>query len=440
METPIVHAALEEGLEAHQRLYAHRDYFDYVIPASWFLMGVAGFAFYFYRDVVDGAIKWMKALLHQVGEPTTAMDILAAIILLVVAFNVTYILGHVLNGFAAAVLERVFVRKLLRFPFQLYELKSKDKRKNRNDGERFRDAVLDNPYQVHCANLLPLLFFEVTLLTFARVNPHAGSWVDHHRAATFLLALGAVVAHFGIPHWVPSSRYAARFRDVIGLFRWFFWCHIVVLLLIGAIVGWAIAYQGTASVLVVLPLTNLLLALIDRRLRRQGRGRHRRVFVRCLYFYLTLTFVNFAYFGAKLVGYSAAPSRDLIARASRFVGYNSQENDFFWMTHLRVQKEAPTLYATVYHAMSLQGMNRNLSNATAFILAVSVGAFAIKWPEPFRYSALVWIAALAGLSYLFFVRYLFLFSGPHSRYILRAAALLAENEPMQSPLSGSSGA
>lgn len=423
-----MHSVFEEGRAVQQRLYAHQDYFSYIIPSTWFVLGTATLALVFYQTVVEEAIAWFRHLCSQLGEPTTAFDLLAGIILIVVAFNATYVLGHILNGFAAAVLERVMVRKLLLYPFQLYELKWNDTASDRNDGERFRDAVLGNPYQLHCANLLPFFFLELTVYAFARVNGHTGTWVDEHRLLTFCLAAAITVVHLGFPIWLKGSRHARKHPAGARMFRWCFFVHIAVLVLVTALIGWAIGYHGKASILFILPLTNWLLATIDRRLRRKGKGRHKKPIVRYFYYYLTVTFMNFAYMGAKMVGYGAAPSRDLIGKAKSLVGYTSESNDFFWMAHLRIQKDAPQLYETAYHSMALQGMNRNLSNATAFVLVVSVVCFVISWPTGYRHGALLWVGALSMLSYLFFVRFLFLFAGRHSRFIIRAAALLAERE------------
>jgi hypothetical protein len=212
------------------------------------------------------------------------------------------------------------------------------------------------------------------------------------------------------------------------IFARLFFGHIAILIAVTGLVGWSIAYRGAASVLFALALTNLLLASLDQRLRRAGKGKHKRALARYVFFYLNLTYANLAYLGAKMVGYGAGPSRLLIGRAKDLVGYTSESNDFFWMAELRIQLRSAKFHDTAYHAMALQTMNRNLSNATAFVLLISVVSFLLRWPDGVRHGALIWVGALSTLSYLFFVRYLFLFAGRHSRFLIRAAALLAEEE------------
>ena len=38
MELPVMHKLAEEGAALQQRLYAHSDYFSYIIPSTWFLI------------------------------------------------------------------------------------------------------------------------------------------------------------------------------------------------------------------------------------------------------------------------------------------------------------------------------------------------------------------------------------------------------------------
>jgi hypothetical protein len=63
---------------------------------------------------------------RRLYEPSTGVDVVIALILAVVIFNVVYVLGQLLNGVAAVVLDRVIVKKLLQYPFALCELKSQN--------------------------------------------------------------------------------------------------------------------------------------------------------------------------------------------------------------------------------------------------------------------------------------------------------------------------
>ena len=418
----------EEGRDNARRLYAHQDYFSYIIPSTWFVIGVAILGLVFYPNNVSAGISALRKTLLRFGEPTTAIDLLAGVVILVMAFNTIYVLGHMLNGFASAFLERVIVRKLLRYPFQLYDNRLQRRDEQINDGDLFREAVIDAPYQVHCANILPLALMEITCWAFSRSDAHSDTWIREHAYQCALLCIVLTIAHLGLPKPITRSRLARRDRKGRRTFRWLFGGHIVVIVLASATLATTAIKFATAGVLFALPITNVALGVIDHRLRIRGHGRHRNTLARRLFLYLRYTFVNFIYFGAKMVGYAASPSVELIARAKEAANCGAETNDFYWLSYLRLQKESPAFFETAYHAMSIHSMNRNLSNATLFILIASITAFATQWPTGLTQTAFLWALSLWLCSYLFFVRYLYLLSGEHSRFVLRACALLAERD------------
>ena len=53
MELPILHKVAEEGAALQQKLFAHSDYFSYVILSTWFLTGMRSFGYIFYLSVID---------------------------------------------------------------------------------------------------------------------------------------------------------------------------------------------------------------------------------------------------------------------------------------------------------------------------------------------------------------------------------------------------
>src|ERR1043166_7201744 len=91
----------EEGREVQRRLYAHHDYFGNIIPSTWFVVGAAAGAFLFYRNETAAGLSAIKTFMRPLGEPTTGVDVLLAVILAIISFNLVYIVGQLLNGVAA---------------------------------------------------------------------------------------------------------------------------------------------------------------------------------------------------------------------------------------------------------------------------------------------------------------------------------------------------
>jgi hypothetical protein len=423
-------AVEEEGREVQRRLYAHHDYFGNVIPSTWFLIATLMGAFIFYRQSLSDAVGALHKFVKPLGEPTTGVDVLLAVVLAIVSFNIIYVVGQLLNGVAAVVLDRVIVKKLLSYPFTLYELKWQQRHENKPDTIILREAMLNATYAVFCVNLIPVVFFELALVAFGRANPYPGSWVQKHLLLTLGLSLLLVFAHFGL----PSTRKARetcgigtdadnnRFALVVG--------HWLAIVIFATIVGSTIALAGLTEIVLLLPAVNGLLALSDRKMLIRYGIHHKTPAAHQFFVYMRRTFLNTSYMAAKIVGYSSSPDAALIGRALAEARYGSKANDFYWMCQLLLENDAPRSYDTAYHGMAMYTMNRNLCNATAFTAVMSVVAFYVRWPDAFHYSPLVWIAILCVLTYMFFIRYLYLFSGSYCKYVVRAAAFMANrNSP-----------
>jgi hypothetical protein len=423
----------EEGREVQRRLYAHHDYFGNIIPSTWFVFGAAFGVFVFYRKAAAASLKDIKDFIHPLGEPTTGVDVLLAVVLAIIGFNLVYILGQLLNGVAAVTLDRVIVKKLLKYPFTLYELKWEKREQKRTDAQILREAVFESSYGVFCINIVPIVFFELALVAFGLNNPYGGSWVEAHKVLTIALTVVLVCTHFGIPSLRKARLIAeeeatnpsdAKLELIL--------CHMIVVVLISIGVGLAIARAGWTLVILLLPITNGVIAVSERRLVAKYGPEFKSPAMKRSFLYMRRTFLNPAYFAAKLVGYGSSPDARLIGKAREAAGYDSRANDFYWMCQLRIENDAPRSYNTAYHGMAMYTMNRNLCNSTAFIAIASVVAFYIKWPDtPQKYLPLIWIAILCVMTYVFFIRYLYLFSGLYSKYVVRAVTFLEErNRPI----------
>ena len=420
----------DHGREVQRRLYAHQDYFGNIIPSSWFLIVVSVGAFMFYRPELARLMKAVHRFITSFGEPSTGADVVMAIVLAVITFNVVYVIGQLLNGVAAVVLDRTIVKKLLRYPFTLYELKCQNTDESRSDIDLFRQSVLEASYGVFCVNLVPIVFFELALVAFGRENPHTGSWVQTHPAATTLLTALMVTWHLGIPSLRKAREICEADSAPKDTHLDLFFSHIALLIIGTATVSIAIVGAGLTSIVLILPLTNIVLAVMDRRLLNKRTAEEVDPAQRRVFIYARRTFVNPSYFAAKLVGYGTAPDAGLLRKALAEAKYDSRANDFYWMCQLRLENEAPRSYDSAYHGMAMYTMNRNLCNATALAAVVSVAAFYVRWPEGFRHSTLLWVGILCLFTYMFFIRYLYLFSGLYSKYVVRAAAYLADRQTL----------
>jgi len=413
----------EEGRDVQRRLFAHHDYFGNVIPSSWFVVGCAVGMFVFYRPELAVAVLSLKSFLRPLGEPSTGVDVVIAVVLAVATFNLIYILGQLLNGVAAVVLDRVIVKKLLKYPFTLYELKWLNRDTNKADTLILREAMLDATYGVFCVNLVPPVFFELALVAFGRENPYPGSWVQLHPLSTIALSVVLVVTHVGLPSLRKAKESCEGSAAAKTMYLELFYGHIIAIVVVATAIGAAIAFGGYTWVVLILPVANIVVAACDRHMLTKYGPKYTSDGMRRVFLYLRRSFLNPSYFAAKLVGYSASPDATLIGKAFSEARYDSRANDFYWMCQLRLENDAPRSYDTAYHGMAMYTMNRNLCNSTAF---VAVAAFYIRWPEGARYSALVWVATLCAFTYMFFIRYLYLFSGLYSKYVVRAAAFLVD--------------
>jgi len=421
--------ALEEhSLEVRRRLFAHQDYFGNIIPSSWFVLGTLTGAFVFYQNQLQGVAKAVREFIEPFGEPSTGVDIFLAVVLLMAAFNVIYILGQLLNGLAAILLDRIILKKLLQYPFTLYELKWTSRHLAKLDSALFRDAMLNASYGVFCVNLIPVVFFELSLLAFALQNPRTDSWVHDHEIRSLISSAVLVVIHFGIPSISKARDVCRSTLDAKDMTVQLVIGHILLIVVGAVILAMAVVANGFTWFILLLPIANFAMALGDRKMVKQYGMLYKTPAMRCVFMYARRTFVNPAYFAAKLVGYGSGPAAELIGKALQAARYGSAANDFYWMCQLRVENDAPRTYDTAYHGMAMYTMNRNLCNATAIVIVISLIEYYIHWPDNYRHMPLFWIAALCVITYAFFIRFLYLFSGAYSKYIIRAAAFVTDRE------------
>jgi hypothetical protein len=361
---------------------------------------------------------------------STSLQFFLALALFIAGFTVIYVVGELINGFSALILDRTIVKKLLKYPFTIYQ-----RRLGNPTAEArrfFRDNMLEASYLILCVNLVPLVFLELVSFLFDIRIPGFSLWLQAHRHY-YIAAPGLAIIlwlHLGR----PSLRRARRRtmisdREHVERDREFVRYHILLLLMIFLIEFIAIMILGYVSFVLLLPALNIAIGIAERRLFDGVVDPG--PLVRKFYAYAKARFTNPIYFAAKLTGYGDLPSSALIRSARSSIGTDVEERDFFWMTYLTVQNRGGAATQSMYHFLAMYGMVRNLCNATAMVLLWSVAIFWIEWPEGHGHGVAIWSLGLCGLMYGLFIRYLYVYAAYFSKYVLRTAAYIARpSEPL----------
>lgn len=409
----------EELHELRRKFHPHHDYLNLIIPSTWLLFGGLVADFYFYRaDHLKHILRRLLEIGPLLETASTSLEFFLALFLFVVVFSVIYVVGHMINGLSALLLDRLIVKKLLKYPFELYQRRLTDA--TSDDRTLFRNAVLESSYLIFCLNLIPVMFLEVVVALFAFRVPALQPWARAHSAEIALLLLIFFYLHFGWPTFTKAKRYPEADPRAAIHYREFALYHIVFFAVFFFIEVMLIAGLGRVAAILLLPIANVIIGLSERGVRRGEE--YRSDYARRFYFYLRLSFTNALYFAAKLSGYGDIPSQAIVSDARSAAGASCGNKDFFWMAYLAVQNHGGAASQTAYHFLAAYGMVRNLCNATALVLVGSVIEFWIRWPEEQGAAVVIWCVGLCFLMYALFARYLYLYASYFSKYTLRVAA------------------
>jgi hypothetical protein len=425
-------AASEVG-STIKRLYGHYDYFGYVIPVTWLLVGwFAAERYLFDSSPVPNPLKltndWFSS--REAASIGTAGGVVVGVLGLVLLFNLSYALGHIINSLSALLLDRVVVKKYLHYPTVLYERKC-EQDATHDEHTLFRIAVVGGTsYFVSCLNLAVWLPLEIVLGVWL-ASRNGANWSSHHAVLICLAILVIVFLHLGVP-----GAQRARLLDPDEKSRGWYGeaasIHATAVLLIAFLVAYWFVWSRSAWVLAALPGLNLALILVERK-RRDASGEYSTVATKRFFLYMRSTLVAPLYFIAVAVGYGRSPSEDVLRRARDSVLGKSFGSDFFWLCYIRLINRAPLSYPTAYHFLSLYGMNRNLAAATGTLLAYIAVHFAVHRPLAVGDGAILIVASvLWGLSLVFFARYLYMYAGYFSKYIVRVAAWITDESADES--------
>jgi len=381
---------------------------------------------YFYNSehIRDG-FRRVKELAPSIPSVGTGLEFFAALFLVIVAFTLIYALGQLLNGFSALVLDRLVVKKLLKYPFNLY-LRRLEAPSARSDHDILRDAMLESSYAIFCLNLVPLVFMELIVIAFSFRLSELPAYLiiysaRHPILESSLLSLGAaflVYLHFGRPSRTRARRYYNRRVLSDAQLRSFNRQHWALVLLLVSLISLSL-WRGEIWIILLLPLLNSVVGLVER---YAPRRLTQKILLGPFLKYMKACFANPIYFAANLVGYSDLPSAQLIRMVKDEFVEQIDPKDFFWVAYLKIQNRGEGASQTAYHFLATYGMVRNLCNSTAFALTLSVGFFLMKWPLGHGPSVVAWTLTQSGLVYALFARYLYVYGPYFSKYVLRAAA------------------
>lgn len=415
--------AEEELHELRRKFHPHHDYLNLIIPSTWYLIGLFAVEFYFYHaQHLVSSLKRMTEVEPYFSSSSTSLQFFLALSLFIAGFTIIYVIGQLINGFSALVLDRTIVKKLLKYPFTLYEYKLHSALSDDN-ANLLRRAMMQASYTVFCLNLIPVVFLELVAFMFATRVITFETWVSAHYNVTALLLALLVWAHFGRPSRSKAARYTLKAsRGDIMTYNILFKVHMLGLATVYLSLYLSLVYRGQVGALLVLPAINAAIVLSERYLVTESRKALRRR--TRLLTYAKACFTNPIYFAAKLTGYGDMPSTALIRAVRSGIGSDSDSKDFFWMTYLTIQNRGLGSSQTVYHFLAMYGMVRNICNATAFVLMSSVAVFWVEWPLNHGQGVVVWSVGLCVLMYALFARYLYVYGAYFSKYVLRSGAFI----------------
>jgi hypothetical protein len=338
-------------------------------------------------------------------------------------------LGHILNGFSALIFDRLLVKKLLKYPFQLYIKKKNEKALN--DHEIFRSAVLESSYfDISLINLFPVYFLELVYLIIIVSNPLFKNWFNNHFYLLIFLGILFQVVHFGC----PSSRFEnmnqavklPRLKSTRATYVIFYLSVFLAQLVL-------IIYFKNIMCLIFAPSISFLFVIVSY-FYRASRGLGGSVIAQ--YFnYTKYSIFNWVYFLANIIDYGSMPSRGIIERSFNLTRINKDEemqsNDFYWLSNIRLQNLLPLSHPTAYSFLSMYGMIRNLLNVTVLLFTYFL-IMMINREYIISGSSIVTLSVIFVLLILIlYIRYLYLYSGYYSKYLLRANVIfddLVENK------------
>jgi len=246
----------------------------------------------------------------------------------------------------------------------------------------------------------------------AALVSYSGSTPFLYDVVVVVIVLFLVYIHFGWPSRTRVRRYFGRKAFSEARLKNLWWSHCIFVLSL-SILELILVLQNCIGGILLLPMLNFVIGLHDRRARKRAEDKE-------VIKYLRACFANPIYFAANIVGYGDFPSKPLIRVVrDEFI---AEDKDFFWLTYLSVQNRNEGSSQTVYHFLAMYGMVRNLCNATAFAIVLSVGFFGLDWPNGQGPAVIVWTGVLCALMYALFARYLYVYGPYFTKYLLRAAA------------------
>jgi len=414
--------AEEELAEFRRKFHPHHDYLTLIIPSTWFLFGVITADFYFYRAAhVESVLRSVSRLQPLVATASTSLEFFLALTLFITLFSVVYVIGQMINGLSALLLDRLIVKKLLKYPFGFYRARAATPDAT-DDRTLFRNTVQRSSYLIYCANLIPFVFLEASASVLAYRLP-TRPWMRQHQVLVIVSALLLIIVHFGWPSARKARRQPIQNKKSLIHYDELFWCHIAVIGLLWVFLSLLLLGDGDVFFIMMLPAINVVIGVAERFIMKEWA--YSAPYAEDLYCYARACFTNPIYLAAKLVGYGDPPSRSVIDAAQACADAGDSDNDLFWMTYITVQDRGGATTQTMYHFLASYSMVRNLCNATAFVVFASIVAFVVRWPITHAANMVAWTFGLCCLMYALFARYLYLYGTYFSKYVIRVAAYIS---------------
>ena len=412
--------------EARKKIYAHYDYFGYIIPSSWFISGVVIFELLFIEKsyistLYDNIFSFLK---NFSSLKSTSLELVLSILFLVILFNLIYVIGHMINGFSALLFDRLIVKKYLKYPFYLYQQKLNSYPANESDHSIFRREVTNASYALTgFVNNAPIYALELIFFLLLRKTQITQTQLVDSLPLLFIFLASLIVLHFGIPSKrilkvVPKSK-SNQYQKYLNF-------HIMTFILLLLVITTIIHITGNLTSFLIIPLISISVIIINRIFRKKIDTMDGTLYE--FFGYLSTTAVNWVYFLAVLVGYGSMPSRAVIKDASKLIGrIENSSSDFFWLTYIHLENIATSSYPAAYSFLSMYGMNRNLCNSSVLIVIYSIYSLSFRSLIYNNSSIVIWLSLFSLFIIVFFARYLYLYSSYYSQYTLRVSAFINRN-------------
>ena len=365
------------------KLYGHYDYFGYIIPAFWLVFCLL-FSSIMIFDLTgsESVMRCMKSVKAFYRSLNAGGILLVGVGIFAILYNILYLIGHIISSFSAIIVDRGLVRKLLGYPFYIYGAVIEYYNTHINDytdsSYLGRCIMRSNRYKCHlcyiyASNTLAHIILLLGLINFNTYSGIIGNSAS--RIALAILSLSSTVLVFGYPWFVLRNNTtivsinAFDVKNSISIARRkrYVVIHCSFVLAIALLIFYFVYSDNFIYAFILLAVVPVFIVMLERATRHNSRKMSSLVRRVLLHYSHSLPCIT--YFIAREVNYYRCPSRKVLLsdHTRKFTSENS--SDEYWLINIASDITHNESHSSISHFRSMYSMNRNMSTATAFILA-----------------------------------------------------------------------